>query len=231
MADEITIAGRKIPVWTILVGAGGAVLLFIITKMQGGGGQASSGLASAQYDQAIGTLNDQIQKLATQVTGLEQQGGGGSTAPGGTPGPVGGGNTFPFPPGVTGGPTGNMVLQLGPKQQSAAVPGAGAPINYSPSVGVLTNFTGGKTPGPASNWIPVPPALPTGVTLSQLNPFEVQANTPTGSFVVSASPLGLGYSGGPSWVTGGIATWDPITQNAYQAAIHALDPGYIGSYA
>lgn len=63
LGGEVNLGGRKIPIWVFAVAGIGALGLYIVTRKGGGGGGPSSGLASAQYDQAIATLSGQIQAL------------------------------------------------------------------------------------------------------------------------------------------------------------------------
>jgi hypothetical protein len=85
LTKELDIAGRKIPLYVPVVGAGIAVLLVVIVKLRGGGGQAASPAETAQgggaeaalgqFESALGELRGQVEagqgSLAEQIAGLQ----------------------------------------------------------------------------------------------------------------------------------------------------------------
>jgi hypothetical protein len=70
-----SVGGKKFPIWPIAIGAVAAVGIFLWTKITGGGGGDSTGLASAQYDQAVSTLRDTLNELNKRIAALEPVGG------------------------------------------------------------------------------------------------------------------------------------------------------------
>jgi hypothetical protein len=87
LTKELDIAGRKIPLYVPVVGAGIAVLLLVVVKLRGGGGGATAvspseaaqgGGAEAalgQFESALGELRGQVEagqgSLAEQIAGLQ----------------------------------------------------------------------------------------------------------------------------------------------------------------
>jgi len=70
LTREITIAGRKIPVGVIVLGAGGAVVLFIITR---GAGATAPGETGSDVNSQIDALSKQMQAaLAGQTAAIQQ---------------------------------------------------------------------------------------------------------------------------------------------------------------
>lgn len=228
MGGDIEIGGRRIPVWVIAAGVLGALGLFILTRITGGSkgnaGEAEGDLDAAnlsdQFQKAINQTNaaliannQQIQKQIDALTAANAKTNTDLTAAlakavsdimGKISGGLGGGN-----------PTG----------------GTSSNVTYSPEVGAITpgSHTGGRTPGPDEKWVGIPDTIPQGVTLTKLASGAIDVVYGNYSATVRPSPGG-GYATSMPQYYGPTSSYPTEFKQAIQAAIHILNPGFIGSY-
>lgn len=234
MKGEINIGGRKIPVWVIAAGILGALGLFILTRFTGGGkseqeveGDLDAANLSDQFQKALDAQsnaliasNSAIQKQIDTLTAANSKTNTDLTTA--LTKAIGDMTTYINSKLTGGSPTGGG---------STTTPG-GSPITYNPAVGPIVNNTGGRTPGPDNRWLAIPQTLPAGVSLQQISSTAVLAKTPLGDILVTGSPTGAGYHGTFPQSQAGLAVGQmpDVIKQAYAAAIHALDPGFIGTY-
>jgi hypothetical protein len=127
----------------------------------------------------------------------------------------------------------NKVTTLEPVGGTVPTTPAPTPANavvYNPSVGTILGNTGGRTPGPDSKWLGIPDKLPTGASLTWLNPTTIDVKYKDYTARVTGSPTGAGYHASYGGYYGKPEEVPTEFKQSIQAAIHAMNPGFIGSY-
>ena len=223
MNGEINIAGRKVPLWVIAVGVLGALGLFILTRITGGGGSKAEGEGEVGGDLDMANLSDQFSKALSQSNTANQKQIDALNAANAK-------QTTDFTKALA-----DLKAYLEGKLNGGNPAGTPPASNvpYTPAVGPITpgSNTGGRTPGPDEKWVGIPDAIPAGVTLTKnaIGAIDVVFGNYTAMVRPSNGSMG-GYAVSMPQYYGPTSSYPAQFKQGIQAAIHTFNPGFIGSY-
>lgn len=222
MKGEINIGGRKIPLWVIAVGVLGALGLFILTRITGGGGSKPEGEGEVGGDLDMANLSDQFSKALSQSNAANQKQIDALNAANAK-------QTTDFTKALS-----DLKAYFESKLTGGnPTGGTSSNVPYTPTVGPITpgSNTGGRTPGPDEKWVGIPQSIPAGVTLNKnaIGAIDVVYGNYTAMVRPSSGSYG-GYAISMPQYYGPTSSYPLQFKQGIQAAIHALNPGFIGSY-